>query len=409
MNNPHQSGVPIGVTYAVSFTIYGVLIPFLPLILNAHGLSDTEVSVAMSGTGLAALVAPIFFAHLADRKFPFRQLMPALLLVSASALMLLGFCKTTVETFIIVFATYFALIPALTLLDSFTMDFVLRNSGGTRKRRFESYRIWGSLGFMVPTLGLTLWFSDSHIPASKLIILSVAACAAAALCARQLPGNSPSTNKAKLPSRQALAAALKPPLRGLFIANCFSGSALAIFYIVYPRFLQEIGCSTATIGLIINLGVLYEIILMPFSGRIIAKLGITNVILLGFLSLPIRLYISALWPTVPVAIATQIFHGPLAIGLLIGIPIFLQENAESSFRHSLQSINTTINQGLTRIVGPTIGALVVGMGHPGNDLGGLLRALSAAAIFATVATICFWLTSKNSLCATPTSAEQTSS
>jgi MFS family permease len=160
---------------------------------------------------------------------------------------------------------------------------------------------------------------------------------------------------------------------------------------MYPRFLQEIGCSTATIGLIINLGVLYEILLMPFSGRIIAALGIRNVILLGFLSLPIRLFITVLWPTVPVAIATQIFHGPLVIGLLIGVPVFLQENADNSFRHSLQSINTTINQGLTRIIGPAIGAILMTMGGNDNALRGQLLAIFAAGTLGLVATASFGL------------------
>ncbi len=396
MNDAIQSGISIGITYAVSFTIYGVLIPFLPIVLSAQGLSDTEITLAMSGTGLAALVAPLLFAHLADRKFSFRRLMPSLLALSAAALVLLHLTHKVSLTFFVIFSAYFALIPALTLLDSFTMDFVIRNSGGSRKRRFESYRIWGSLGFMVPTIGLTVWYGHNTIPASTLLALSVTACLVAALCALRLPGNQPSSDQGRLPSGQALSAAFTPPLRGLFIANCFAGSALAIFYIMYPRFLQEIGCSTATIGLIINLGVVYEIILMPFSGRIIQALGIKNVIMLGFLSLPVRLFITVAWPTMPVAIATQILHGPLAIGLLIGVPIFLQENADTSFRHSLQSINTTINQGLTRMIGPAIGALLVGLGNTSDALRGLLRALVASAILASVATICFWFTSKTS-------------
>jgi predicted MFS family arabinose efflux permease len=274
------------------------------------------------------------------------------------------------------------------------MDFVIRNSGASRKRKFESYRIWGSLGFMIPTIGLTWWFGHGHITASTLLMLSVTACLAAALCAIKLPNNSPSSSKAKLPSREAISAAIAPPLRGLFIANCFAGSALAIFYIMYPRFLQEIGCSTATIGLIINLGVLYEVILLPFSGRIISALGIKNVILLGFLSLPIRLFITVIWPTLPVAIATQLFHGPLVIGLLIGVPVFLQENAENSFRHSLQSLNTTINHGLTRIIGSAIGATLVGMGGQGTVLEGLLRAIFAAGALGALATACFAASSK---------------
>lgn len=389
MNNAPRSGISIGVTYAASFMVYGVLTPFLPLILSAQGLSDTEITISMSGTGLAALVAPLFFAHLADRKFSFRRLMPALLVLTATTLALLTLSGTAAMTFAIIFGAYFTLIPALTLLDSFTMDFVIRNSGVSRKRRFESYRVWGSLGFMVPTIGLTLLYGHNVIPHGTLLSFSVIACVAAALCASRLPDNAPSSSRGKLPSKQAFSAALTPPLRGLFIANCFASSALAIFFIMYPRFLQEIGCSTATIGLIINLGVVCEIVLMPFSGRIIQALGIRNVIMLGLLSLPVRLFITVIWPTIPVAIATQILHGPLVIGLLIGVPIFLQQNAENSFRHSLQSINTTINHGLTRIIGPIIGAMLVSLAGRADKLIGLLVPILAAGILGLFATVWF--------------------
>jgi MFS family permease len=154
-----ESGLPIGITYAVAFAIYGIFFPFIPLIVRAKGLSDAEAGVALSATGLAAMVGPLFFAHIADRKLQFRYLMPLLLLLGALVVGLLDISHTVPTAFAVTFLLYLFIIPAVSLLDSFTMDFVIRGQRAGRNRSFQDYRIWGSIGFMVPSVALALWFS----------------------------------------------------------------------------------------------------------------------------------------------------------------------------------------------------------------------------------------------------------
>lgn len=381
----------IYLAYVSSFMVYGVLFPFLPLILHAKRFSDAETAFVMSASGMAALLAPLLFAHLADRSIQFRKLMPLLLLSAGGALALLHFDVTPLIAFVIVFFVYFFLVPAVSLLDPFTLDFINRNPSPTHKQSFTSYRIWGSIGFMCPAIGLGWYFRSNDIPTSFMVTLAVSAAWVSALSAYGLPANQPSSKTGELPSREALSVALRPPLRGLFAANFFASSALSLFYTIQPRFLQEIGCPTAQVGLIINLGVLAEVILMPFAGRIIKVIGLSNLILFAMLTIPVRLFLIATWPTILVATLTQLLHGPLVLGLIIGIPLFLQENAKDSFRHSLQSINTTVGLGLTRVTGPIIGMALVNSSSTSADLPGLVHAIFISGVLGMVAASSFWL------------------
>jgi len=385
-----DSGLSIGITYAGAFAIYGIFFPFIPLIVRAKGLSDAEAGLALSAAGLAAMVGPVFFAHIADRKLQFRYLMPILLMLGALVVGLLDMSHTVVSAFFVIFLLYLFLIPAVSLLDSFTMDFVIRGQREGRKRSFQDYRIWGSIGFMLPSVALALWFSAHLVNVELLVVMSIATMVVCAVSALFLPANEPVQNDANLPSKEAFQCAIRPPLRTFFMANFFSGLALGVYYILFPRFLQELGCSIVEVGLIINAGVLCEVILMPFGRRLIDRFGLEVVMLMGYATIPVRMLIMVLFPSIPVMVAVQLLHAPLALGVFVSTPIFLQQRADPSFRHSLQSLNSALVLGFTRFCGPLIASIVMGIsaGQPAID--GLSRALAVTGVLGLVSTIIFY-------------------
>jgi hypothetical protein len=159
-------------------------------------------------------------------------------------------------------------------------------------------------------------------------------------------------------------------------------------------FLHQLGCSVVEIGLIINLGVAYEIMVMPFAERLIHAVGIRRMILIGFVTMPVRMALSAAWPTIPMAIGVQLLHAPLVLGLFIAVPIFLQEQARPTFRHSLQGLNATMILGLTRFIGPAIGSLVMASTSAGA-LDGLIRGLMLAGLCGAIAAAVFYSACKS--------------
>ena len=386
--SPGRGGAAIGITYAITLGAYGSMLPFIPVILHANGLSDSQVSIALTAMGAAALVAPVCFGHLADRVLAFRTLHPILLTLTALAFPLLHLCSDTISAFAVVFTLNVFLIPAIALLDSFTMEFIIR-SGATRKpRTFEHYRVWGSIGFMVPSLLLFFCFRDQPASTDDLLLMGLIVSFGAAIAGRTLPHNTPHGHTEEPPRREAIAAASKPPLRGVFIANFLAGLGISIFYIAYPRLLQELGCSVAEIGLIFNLGVLFEVLLMPYTSKLIRIMGIERVILLGFSATALRFLAIALFPSKAVVIGSQLLHAPLVIGCFVAIPIFLQMHARPSFRHSINGLNVALILGVTRIIGPGIGALALSSASE-HEVLSLSRALLSAGLLGVVAVILF--------------------
>ena len=385
-----ESGLLIGITYAFAYAIYGIFFPFIPLILRAKGLSDAEAGVALSAAGLAAMVGPIVFAHVADRKLQFRYLMPIFVLLGAVFVGLLDIPHTVVTAFFVIFLLYFFLIPAVSLLDSFTMEFVIRGKRIGLNRSFLNYRIWGSIGFMLPSVALVLWFAAHQVNVELLVMMSMGTMVACALSALFLPANEPVHSDVNLPSKEAFQSAIRPPLRRFFIANFFSGLALGVYYILFPRFLQELGCSIVEVGLIINAGVLCEVVLMPFGRRLIDYFGLELMMLVGYATIPIRMLIMVLLPSIPVMVGVQLLHAPLAIGVFAGTPIFLQQRADPSFRHSLQSLNSALVMGFTRFSGPLISSFVLGMSASQPALEGLSRALLVSGGLGLISTGIFY-------------------
>jgi hypothetical protein len=153
---------------------------------------------------------------------------------------------------------------------------------------------------------------------------------------------------------------------------------------MFPRYLQELGNSPEEIGLITNLGVLAEIMLMPFTALLIKYLTARTLILIALASIPLRLLLITGWPTTEVVILTQWLHAPLVIGLFVCIPVLLGEAARDSFRFSLQSLNSMLVLGFSRMIGLWLGAVLLSYSQS-SALENLRFTLLVAATLASVA------------------------
>jgi PPP family 3-phenylpropionic acid transporter len=358
-NSPSRIGLcALASTYFVFYAALGLLFPFLPLVLHSKGLADAQIALAMAMSGVSSLIAPNFFAHIADRFLSCRRLLPLLLTSNALALLLLTRTTTLLDSSTVIFLLFASLVPSLSMLDSFTLDIVKNQPpSATPPITFQRYRIWGSLGFIAPAC-LMIFLPDWRaLTATDLLIIGASASIVAACIGLALPSNIPHRHNPIRPLYAAIQAAWKPPLRGVFLANAIAGMGLATFFIVFPRFLHELDFSAVEIGLITNVGVASEILMMPFIGSLISFIGLKAVIMLGFASIPLRLFSLAMYPSQTMVLLTQILHGPLVIGVFIALPMYLQEHADNSFRHSLQNLNITVSHGIARCLGPAIAAL----------------------------------------------------
>jgi PPP family 3-phenylpropionic acid transporter len=346
--------VALPIIYAFGYGIYGALLPFLPVILHDQGLSDSEVALALSATGVAGILSPLLVAHFADSVLPLRRLLCALFL---SAALLTPFwlqVTSLLSAFLVTLAIFSLLMPALASLDTFTIDLAKRSEEDSShpKVTFQGVRTWGSAGFLVPTILLLAAGIQSDLSTEVLVILGTVLAALSGCIALILPHNQPVKSGTAKPSKEALRQAWTPPIRIIFIAGGIAGVALSMFFAVFPRYLQELGAETTTIGVTSAIGVLFEILLIPFTGRLIRRFGAKSVLLFGIAALPTRTLLLAAYPSLPLAICLQFLHAPVVVGMMVSVPILLHQVGGRTFRFSLQGLYTVITIGVARTLGP---------------------------------------------------------
>lgn len=112
-------------TYAFSFAILGAAAQFLSVILLDQVLTDSEVPWALSGQGIAVLIAPMFLAHLADKVIPIKSLLFTTIALSGllSPLWLTVHSLPSALAFALAF--FSVSIPSFAMLDAFTVKHVM--------------------------------------------------------------------------------------------------------------------------------------------------------------------------------------------------------------------------------------------------------------------------------------------
>jgi PPP family 3-phenylpropionic acid transporter len=144
--------------YFLYFAAVGCLAPFLNIYLKDKGLSGSQIGWLSSIAPLIALVANPVWGTIADRWQIHRQVL-ALCAFAAGMITLLfipahGFwIFMGLTTLITLFRT-----PISAIVDSAVMDMVNRTGDS-----YGRQRIWGTIGFMVVSLGLGQLLTTSHL------------------------------------------------------------------------------------------------------------------------------------------------------------------------------------------------------------------------------------------------------
>ncbi len=143
--------------YFWAFTVMGSVMPYLSVFLAGRGLSMSEIGWVLSLTGLGIIVSPVLTTLLADTRVQSRTLLGVLFGLTGLSLAWLagvgGFWGLLIAHGC--FALAFA--PVTSLQDG--MYFHRRSemeAAGQTVPAYHKVRVWGTFGFIVPSLGLYL-------------------------------------------------------------------------------------------------------------------------------------------------------------------------------------------------------------------------------------------------------------
>jgi len=177
----------------------------------------------------------------------------------------------------------------------------------------------------------------------------------------------PPDKVAALPTLDAIKTLRRPEVAAFVISVFLMSTAVGVFYTFYPLYLRELEIADAWVGLIVNLGVLVEVFFMLGAGWLLNRMGVRGVMIAGAGAVVLRLGLLTFVPTAPVAIGTQVLHGPFVIAQYLVPVMYLNHKAADSHRNSMQGLYALLCFGLARVVGSIVGGHLSDAGAAAGD------------------------------------------
>lgn len=348
--------------FFLSYAVIGSVMPLMTVFLREQGgFGFLHIGLAMSLTNLPMLCSPAIITLLADRNLDPRRILAVAFTTSATVLSLMYFSGNIVWTlalFVFHGLSFVAMIP---LQDGYFFSIAeeARRRGETTPT-YPHTRVWGTIGFIVPSLVLYVPLSRGASAAAILpcAVVFCLLCLANSFTLPPIERKRPAGTR--LPSGEALRAIFAPNARWLCVGLFFGFSAASCYYSFIGNYFDEaIGIPKRHIGLIINIGVLVEVgftLILPWMQR---RIHLKGVMVLGLFCMCARMILLALFPNQIVAVAVQVFHGLEVLALFVGPVMFLDRLARDEFRNSIQGVFTMVIGGVARVSGGILAGLVV--------------------------------------------------
>jgi len=348
--------------YGGFFLTAGILLPFWPLWLENRGLGAVQIGIILAlGPWVRVLANPIV-AQIADRSGRAKTILA--IFAGLSVLAFAGFIPAQGFWWILATSLFAAFcFPAmLPIGESQVMGAVLRH-----KLDYGRIRLWGSITFIVATLGAGRLLTGRD--PDLILLLVLAALVATFLAALSFPRQPTDTDK---DDRSGVAALLTQPRFVLFVATA---SLLQASHAVLNGFStlhwRASGISETIIGGLWAEGVIAEIALFSVSGFFVARLGPIGLLAFAGISGIVRWTVLAQTTDLTALLAVQVLHAITFGAVHLGAMHFVARNAPPGLSATAQGIYASAS-------GLAMGLAMVGAG-------GLFAAFWGKAFFAMAA------------------------
>jgi len=332
--------VKLGLFYAAYFFFGGVQLPFFPLWLEARGLDPRTIGLVIAAPTIVRIFVTPIVAHQADRYRALKATLVIGSIVGMLAMTAVGVAEGVIAILVAFIFAMAALAPMLSLSDAYALTGL-----GARGRAYGPVRLWGSVAFIAGNVGAGLILevmAPGHLIwliVSALVVVVIAAIALAPVVPLDA-GDKPLLAGPK-PSPKTL---LRDPV---FVAVALASSMVqgshALFYGFSTLQWRAIGLNGAVIGLLWGLGVLAEIVLFAWSGRLPAALRPTVLLAIGGAGAVIRWTAMAFDPPLAALPLLQILHAASFGAAHLGAMAFLARAVPKELAATAQGLVATVS------------------------------------------------------------------
>jgi MFS transporter, PPP family, 3-phenylpropionic acid transporter len=305
--------------YAAFFVYTGITLPFLPVWLAAKGLDAGAIGLVLAVPMLVRPVVVPLATRLADRFALLREGLMIAAWAGTAGLLVLGWADRFVTLLAAQALASVFLAPIMPLVDAYALR-------GLRTRRgsYGAVRLWGSVTFILANLagGVAL----SMAGAGRLIWILVAAQAVAAasalmlvpLAERPAPAGPPATRPTLWKS---------PLFIAMLIATSLIQASHGVLYGFATLLWTAEGFGGPAVGALWSIGVVAEVALFAFAGRIVPRVGALGLVILGGVGAIVRWGGMALDPPSLAQPFLQSLHALSFAATHLGTMAFLAEIA----------------------------------------------------------------------------------
>lgn len=322
-------------------------ITFMALALLARGLSPAQTGVVLGVLPVVQVITQPVWGVLADKSGQTKRLLALACAGLVAASVGLWAARTFVPLLLAMVAVAIMRAGILPLVTALALAHL-----GVNDRGFGRIRLWGSIGFSVAVFVIG-WQVARPNPELILPLHAVFALAATAV-ALWLPQSTRPVAPSGLQFRHLSAA---PGLGTLVAAAALTGMGMGVNNTFLAVFLRDLGGPGWTLGAAFAIAALGEVPLMASMQSLIHRFGVSRLVSVGLLVLPIRWGLYAVlhspWPILPL----QLLHSVAIACLEVAGVLLVRDLTRPEWTATAQAFYGAALMGL----GPGAGTVMAGV------------------------------------------------
>ncbi len=338
--------------YFSFFAALGAIAPFFNIFLQQRGLSGTEIGLLGSLAPLVSLFANPFWGALSDR-YQLHQVVLAICVLAAGILSvpfiwLNGFWPIL----LLLLAMIFFRTPVPPLLDTAVMGMLAQNGAS-----YGRQRLFGSIGFLLTSYGLGQIMAADNLDLIFWVHGGLLALGCTMLSFLLPFHRHNDESGASLWQGLRLLAGQRPYVTFLLM-TVFFGFGSACFMNFVGLRLLSLGGDSGQVGLAFALNATTEIPVMFMGARLLAVLGLSNMLIVGLLGLAAAYFFAGLADSPPLVLAAMAMVGFFSGTYWMALVGYANQSAPPQLRATGQSLVGAAQAGLGWAIGGVSGGIL---------------------------------------------------
>ncbi|MFP4639117.1 MAG: MFS transporter [Guyparkeria sp.] len=369
--------IPIRLGYFAFFLGLGIYLPYFSPYLIEQGFGPDTVGAMLAMVMAAKLVAPPLLGWLVDHSGRLIAWLVVAAAVSAALAVglgvLAGLQAGLIGWMVLLLAFGFFWQPLLSQLDVAALRLT-----GPEPQRYPALRAWGSIGFIVASVGLGALIDRIGIEWVPWIMAATLAGLVVVLLRVPEPGVPRDRSTIPVSIRARLR---EPAMLGFFAGHFLINLAHGVYYAFFSVHLAELGYSATAIGLLWALGVVAEIVLFFLLPGIRNRFAPLGLLLLAIGLMAARwLLIGFQADVIGWLLFAQLLHAA-SFGMTHAVGIWVIDHQFPGRAHARgQAILSAVSYGGGAALGLYLAGLLWGRVEPGMAF----AAMTAASLLALV-------------------------